>query len=102
MDIGLFFEGLILISSIGFVFAVYYAFKLSKETKHEKYWIMLALASLILAVHLWARIPWGLHLITDKIQGFIEQITGILGAILLGYSHWGLYSSMRKVKEKLK
>lgn len=102
MDIGLFFEGLILISSMGFVFAVYYAFKLSKETKHEKYWIMLALASLILAIHFWAMIPWGLHLITDKSQRYIGQIAGISGAILLGYSHWGLYSSMRKVKEKLK
>ncbi len=102
MDIGLFFEGLILIASLGFLFAVFYAFKLSKETKHEKYWVILAIAAFLLAIHQWMMIPWGFHLIGERLRLTIEQISAILGSVLLGYSMFGLYNSMKKIKEKLK
>ncbi len=102
MDIGLFFEGLILIASLGFLFAVFYAFKLSKETKHEKYWVILATAAFLLAIHQWMTIPWGFHLIGEKLKLTIEQVTAIIGSVLFGYALFGLYSSMKKVKEKLR
>lgn len=101
MDISLFFQGLILIGSVGFLIAVYYAFKLSKETKNEKYWLALAISAILLALHQWTMIPWEFHIITDNVRFVIQEISAIIGSILFAYALYGLFTSMRKIKEKM-
>jgi phosphotransferase system glucose/maltose/N-acetylglucosamine-specific IIC component len=101
MNVDLLFEGLTILASLGFLFAVYFAIKLSKETKNERYWAVLAASAIILALHYWAMIPWGLHIINSTTQLYIEGLSGIIGAMLLGYALYGLYTSMKKVREKM-
>lgn len=100
MHVGLFFQGLILLGSIGFLVVVYYAFRLSKETKHEKYWLVLAVSAIFLAVHQWAMIPWEFHIITDDVRFVIQQISVIIGAVLFAYAVYGLFTSMKKIRER--
>jgi len=102
MNSGLFFQILALIESIGFLVVVYYAFKLSKETKHERYWLILSISAIFLAVSEWATLPWEFHIITSNIREVIEQISRILGAILFGYAVYGLATSMKKIREKMR
>ena len=97
----LFIQSLIFLGSIGFLIAVYYAFRLAKETKNEKYWLILAISAIFLAIHQWAMIPWSFKIITDEIRIIIQQISVIIGAILFTYSVYGLFSSMRKIRRKL-
>ncbi len=101
MDINLFFQGLILLGSIGFLVVVYYTFRLSKETKNEKYWLILAVSAVFLAVHQWTMILWDLHIITDNINLMIQQISILIGAVLFGYAIYGLFTSMKEIKEKM-
>jgi uncharacterized membrane-anchored protein len=101
MDISLFFQGLILLGSLGFLVVVYYAFRLSKETKNEKYWLVLAISAIFLAIHQWTMIPWELHVITNDVRFVIQQISVIIGAVLFAYAIYGLFTSMKRIREKM-
>lgn len=101
MHESLFFQVPIMLGSVGFLIAVYYAFKLSRETKHEKYWMALSLSALFLAIHQWTMIPWEFHLITDDFRFLLVQSSSIIGAILFIYAIYGLSSSMKKIREKM-
>jgi len=94
-------EFLIITASAALLLAVYFSFKLSRETKHERYWLSLSLGLFIFAVHHWLMIPslWG-NLSEDTIE-IVENITSILGGILIAYSTYGLYTSIKKVKQKV-
>ena len=89
------------ITSLLFLIAVYFSFKLSKETKHEKYWIILAVGFFIFAIHHWAMLLLNFSLIQEGTREIIEDISSIIGAILIGYSMQGLYRSMKKIRKKL-
>ena len=93
---------LIILASVTLLFAVYFSFKLSKETKHELYWILLSTGLFIFAVHHWLMIPslWG-NISFETIE-LIEHITSIVGGILIAYSTYGLYSSIKKINQKIK
>lgn len=101
MHVDVLFQGLILIGSVGFLVALYYAIKLSKETRHEKYWLLLGVSAVFLAVHEWTMIPWQFHVITNDVRFLIEQISIILGAVTFGYAVYGLSTSMKKIRKKL-
>jgi NO-binding membrane sensor protein with MHYT domain len=90
---------LAILSSVTFLVAVYFAFKLSKETKHERYWMILALGFFIFALHHWLMTPFVFNL-SEEISHLIEHISSIIGAILIGYSVFGLYNSMKKINRK--
>jgi hypothetical protein len=94
-------QGLILIASLGFLIALYYAIMLSRETKHERYWLMLGISALFLAIHEWTLIPWQFHLIDEQQRLMIAQIASIIGAVTFGYAVYGLATSMRKIRERL-
>ncbi len=97
----LFFRVLVLVASLGFFVAVYYSFRLSKETRHEPYWLALALSAIFLAISEWSAIPWQAHIINADVRELTEQITAALGAILFGYAVYGLARSMKMVREKI-
>lgn len=101
MHVGLFFQGLILLGSLGFLVVVFFAFKLSRETKNEKYWLILAISAIFLAVHQWAMVPWELHLITTEVKFVVQEVSVIIGAILFAFAVYGLYDSMKKIRRKM-
>jgi len=91
---------ILIIVSLVFIVAVYFSFMLSKETKHEKYWLFLALGFFIFATHHWSMMLT--EIIEERIQFFLEQATSIVGSLLIAYSTYGLYKSMKKINEKTK
>ena len=93
---------LVFLASVLFLISVYFSFKLSKETKNERYWLLLAVGFFIFATHHWLMIPFVGGFISEDVVFFAEQITSIIGAILIAYSTYGLYSSMKIINERLK
>ncbi len=90
---------LIIISTLFFLAAVYYSFKLSKETSGTKYWIFFLIASAMFGIA---------HLVSKDFLGFssetqfvIKEAVEIAGGFSLAYATYGLYSSMKKIREKI-
>lgn len=96
-----FTQGLVLIASLGFLVAVYYTYRLSEETKGEKYWAFFLIAALGLGVHEWISIFIDAHLVARNSAIILGEAGAIIGALSLAYASFGLYSYMKKVREKL-
>ncbi len=94
-------QWLIAIGSIGFLIAIYFSTKLSRETHNERYWALLSLSAVFFAVHYWlmATESFGLASREDTLPG--QALSGLAGAILFGYASYGLYKSMVKVRHQL-
>jgi uncharacterized membrane protein YagU involved in acid resistance len=95
-------EILIFLASFIFLIAVYFSFKLSKETHHEKYWLSMAVGFLVFAIHHWMMIPLSFGLLPEAVERVIEQVSSIVGSILFAYATHGLYVSMKEINKKLK
>ena len=92
---------LAIVASITFLIAVYFAYKLSKETKHEKYWVVLAIGFLIFAIHHWIMVPGILGKFNENLIEIIEHSSSIIAALLIAYATYGLYNSMKIIKKKI-
>ncbi len=101
MDVDGLLISLTVLVSISFLAAIYFSVKLSRETKYERYWLAIALAAFLLAIHHWLALPWEFHLISESILHNLEQFTALFGASLFAYAVYGLYSSMKRIREKL-
>ena len=95
-------EILIFLASLIFLIAIYYSFKLSKETHHEKYWLALALGFLVFAIHHWIEIPLSFGLLSEGVERVIEQVSSIIGSALFAYATHGLYISMKEINQRTK
>ena len=95
-------EILVFLASFIFLIAVYFSFMLSRETRHEKYWLALAVGFLVFAVHHWMEIPADFGFISEQKERVIEQFSSILGSVLFAYATHGLYKSMKEINQKLK
>ena len=93
-------ELLIVLASLIFLIAVYFSFKLSKETHHEKYWLSLSFGFLVFAFHHWMEIPLSLGFIEESLESVIEQISSIVGSVLFAYATRGLYNSMKEINAR--
>ena len=93
-------ELLIVLASLIFLIAVYFSYKLSKETKHEKYWLALSFGFLVFAIHHWMEIPLSLGIMEESVERIIEQISSIVGSILFAYATRGLYNSMKEINAR--
>ena len=89
-------SGLALIFS---VFSLVFAFLLSRESSHEKYWVFLVLGSLALAVNTAVDI-FPLFLDT-AILDLTSDVLLVVTSFCFAYAFWGLYSSMKKIREKV-
>ena len=90
---------LTIISTLFSLAAIYYSFMLSKETSGAKYWVFFLIASIAFAVA---------HLVSKDFLGFssetqfiVKEMAEIAGAFSLAYATYGLYSSMKKIREKI-
>ena len=87
------------ISTLFFLAAIFFSYKLSKETGGEKYWLFLVIAAISFSVaHLAAK---GFLLNLSSGTFFLLRETGeIVGAFSMAYAAFGLYTSMKKIREK--
>jgi uncharacterized membrane protein YagU involved in acid resistance len=94
-------EILIFLASFIFLIAVYFSFKLSKATHHEKYWLAMAIGFLVFAIHHWMMIPLTFGLLPEGMERVIEQVSSIVGSSLFAYATHGLYRSIKEINKKL-
>lgn len=90
---------LTIISTLFSLGAIYYSFMLSKETSGAKYWVFFLVAALMFAVaHLASKDFLG---IASETQFVVKEVAEITGMFSLAYATFGLYSSMKKIREKI-
>ncbi len=89
-----------ILSSIFFIAAVFFSYKLSKETKGEKYWIFFMVSAVSFGLsHLAAKgFLFGIPLESLFV---VRELGEIVGAFSLAYATFGLYSSMKKIRNKM-
>ncbi len=90
---------LTIISTLFSLGAIYYSFMLSKETSGAKYWIFFLIASVMFGIaHLASKDFMGF---SSETQFVVKEVAEIAGAFSLAYATYGLYSSMKKIREKI-
>ncbi|MFB6242202.1 MAG: hypothetical protein ABEJ36_05385 [Candidatus Nanosalina sp.] len=93
--------GLVFFSSVVFAIAVYYTYRLSEETNRGKYWIFFLLAAIGLGMHEWLKVlDFFLHFPANLYQ-VIRELGVVAGASSLAYGSYGLYKSMKEIREKV-
>lgn len=98
---GLFSTLLTIVSTLLFILAVFFAIKLSRETSGEKYWFFLLVATVSMAVFHIVRHPWAAALLSGEAVNIIVEISEIVGAFSMAYAAFGLYTSMKRIREKI-
>ena len=85
---------MVFLSTIFIIAAIFFSLKLSRETKGEKYWIFFVFSAL----------GFGLSHLSGKLgQNFfgLQEAGEITGAFSLAYACYGLYTSMKRIREKV-
>ena len=85
---------MVALSTIFIIAAIFFSIMLSRETKGEKYWIFFVFSAL----------GFGLSHLSGKLgQNFfgLQEAGEIIGAFSLAYACYGLYTSMKKIREKV-
>ncbi len=88
------------ISTLFFLAAIFFSYKLSKEIGGEKYWIFFVIAAISFSVAHLATKGFLLNLSSETFF-VIREVGEIAGAFSLAYATFGLYSSMKKIREKI-
>ncbi|MEM5802931.1 MAG: hypothetical protein QW818_02635 [Candidatus Aenigmatarchaeota archaeon] len=90
-------------ASIAFLIAIYFTYKLAKETKWENYWIFFLISALVMGIYHFAiEIPWELGYIPNNIYYTAREISEVIWAFSLAYAAYGIYKSMKTIKERLR
>ena len=92
---------LVILSSILFAVAVYYTYRLSEETNRGKYWVFFLLAAIGLGMHEWLKVLQVFLRIPEPIYNLLLELGVVAGAASLSYASYGLYTSMKKIREKV-
>ncbi len=90
------------LSLAAFGVAAYFAYRLLGETRGERYWPWIFVAVLAMAAHHATEIPWRSGLISHEVHEAFQKITEVASALALAYATYGLYRSMRSIREKLR
>lgn len=93
-----FWQWVLAIGSVGFLIAIYFSFKLSNETRHERYWVLFSLSALFFALHYWLMLAEIRGLLSTGALLAGQALSGLIGAALFGYASYGLYRAMVKVR----
>ncbi len=89
-------------ASIAFIIAIYFTYKLAKETRWEKYWIFFLFSALAMGIyHFMVEIPWELGYISNNIYYIAREISEVIWAFGLAYASYGIYKSMKIIRKKL-
>lgn len=88
-------------ASIAFIIAIYFTFKLGKETKWERYWIFFLISALAMGLYHFAiEIPWELGYIGNDVYYISREISEAIWALGLAYASYGIYKSMKTIRKK--
>ncbi|MDO8428268.1 MAG: hypothetical protein Q7S92_03580 [Candidatus Diapherotrites archaeon] len=80
--------------------AVVFAFLLSRESSHEKYWVFFVLGSLALVA--WSILENFLVSVFDVgFQSLLLDVFQVMTAFCFAYAFFGLYSGMKQVRKKV-
>lgn len=85
-----------------FLVAVYYTFRLAKETKYERYWIFFLISAVFMGMHHIVIIPHNFGLINNNTLEFLSNIGELIGALAIAYAAYGISKSMRNIRQKLR
>jgi len=89
-------------ASIAFVVAIYFTYKLAKETKWEKYWIFFLISALAMGIyHFTIEIPGELGYVSSNIYYTAREVSEAIWAFGLAYASYGIYKSMKTIRKKL-
>ena len=87
-------------STVFFLAAIFFSYKLSKETGGEKYWVFFVIAAISFSVAHIAN-KGSLFGFSSETLFVIREIGEIVGAFSMAYAAFGLYSSMKKIREEM-
>ncbi len=92
--------GLILLSSAGFVSAVYLTYTLSKETRGGRYWMSFLAASIGLGIHEWLKVAGIIFSIRPDLSNTLTEIGVVFGSFALAYGAYGIQQSVKEIKAR--
>ncbi|MDY6778706.1 MAG: hypothetical protein SVU32_08640 [Candidatus Nanohaloarchaea archaeon] len=92
--------GLILLSSAGFVTAVYLTYTLSRETRGGRYWLAFLAASVGLGTHEWLKVASIVFDIHPRLWKTLTEAGVVFGSFALAYGAYGIQQSVREIKER--
>lgn len=89
---------LIVLSSIGFVAAVYFAYLLAQETHAGRYWVAFIIAGIGLGAHQWMKLVHIVYPIDHELQTICIELGILIGAGFLAYGAYGIQKSVKDIK----
>ena len=100
LDMRILFPVLRVAAAIGVVVAVFFAFKLYRETDKGWYWGCLVLSAFFMALSQWLVIL--LPLIKDfGVLGVLRDVSEILASVLFAVSCYGMYRAMHTIRKRV-
>lgn len=87
------------VSTLAFLVALYFSFRLSRETRGEKYWVFFFIAAVgFLVGHLASKGFLGLE---GSALFVLAEGGEIVGALSLAYATYGLYAAMCRIRREM-
>lgn len=97
-----FLLGLVIASIFVLGIAMYYCFKLYKETENEKFWLMLTIGFTIISIHTILELYSYFGSFFKGYHEIVEWILLLIGSIFILYAIHGLYTTFIKINKKTK
>lgn len=94
------FSLLHIIAAASVLIAVYFAYKLYKETDRAWYWLSLLASAFLFALAQWITIafPGGPRF---ALLGILSESSDIAATLLLAVSCYGIYSTMKDIRKRV-
>jgi len=94
--------GLHVVAALGFILAVYFAFKLYRETDRGWYWLSLVLSAVFFAVPQWLTFVFPfMGLRFNPAFPIITEVGDIAAGLLFTLSCYGMYTTMKHIRKKV-
>ena len=87
----------IFLTGLFFLCAVVFSFLLSRETKGEKFWVFFFISALAFGIGFFSEN----FLFQPPFAGQVKLLAQTIGSFSFAYAAWGLYSSMKRIREKM-
>lgn len=100
-DISIILEGLGVIASAGFLFAIYYSLRLAREAEYDRWWLLMALGAFGLSASQWTSILEWYHVVSSATEHILSQVAFIAGTLLMTLAFYGLYRSMARIRRSV-
>ncbi len=88
-----------LLSLLFALLALVFSIKLSKEAGYEKYWVFLILGSFSLSLYILLSKIFTTFF-APALHSLVLDLCLLVGTFSLAYAFFGLYASLRKIREK--